>query len=213
VNVAVLASGGGTNLQALLDAAAAGALGPARIVAVGSNVPGCEALARARRAGVATFALDHRNFAERAGFDQALVAELRGHDTELIVLAGFMRLLTPVFLDAFPQQVINIHPSLLPAFPGTNGPGQAFAHGVRYAGCTVHFVDAGTDSGPIIAQAVVPVLAGDDVESLRQRILREEHRLLPVVVRAVVEARVVVEGRRVRVTGATAETTHLRSLD
>jgi phosphoribosylglycinamide formyltransferase-1 len=115
------------------------------------------------------------------------------------VLAGFMRLLTPAFLAAFPQRVVNIHPALLPAFPGTHAQRQAFAYGVKVSGCTVHFVDSGTDTGPIIAQAVVPVLDGDDEESLRGRILVEEHRLLPSVVRAIAEGRVTVDGRRVTV--------------
>jgi phosphoribosylglycinamide formyltransferase-1 len=118
------------------------------------------------------------------------------------VLAGFMRLLTPVFLDAFPQRVINIHPALLPSFPGTHAQRQAFDYGVRFSGCTVHFVDAATDGGPVIAQAVVPVLESDDEEALRVRILAEEHRLLPAVVRAIAQGRVTVDGRRVRLQAA-----------
>jgi len=199
VNVGVLASGSGTNLEALIAAAARGELGPARIAAVGVNVPGCGALERAARNGIATFVLDHKAFASREGFDAALVETLRQHQVELVVLAGFMRLLTPVFLAAFPQRVVNIHPALLPAFPGTHAQEQAFAYGVKVSGCTVHFVDGGTDTGPIIAQTVVPVLDGDDEESLKARILVEEHKLLPAVVRAVAEGRVSVEGRRVRV--------------
>jgi len=224
MNVGVLASGGGTNLQALLDAQAAGVLGPARIVVVGVNVPGCGALARAAAARVPHFVVDHRSPGEPGGqsgqsgqdghggdgpppggprepaaaaagrrelFDAALVAALRGHEVELVVLAGFMRILTPVFLSAFAGRVLNIHPSLLPAFPGVAAQEQALRHGVKLAGCTVHFVEAGgVDSGPIIAQAAVPVLDDDDVASLRARILVEEHRLLPEVVRAVAEGRV-----------------------
>jgi phosphoribosylglycinamide formyltransferase-1 len=121
---------------------------------------------------------------------------------ELLVLAGFMRLLTPELLRAFPQRVINIHPALLPAFPGLRAQQQAFEHGVRFSGCTVHFVDEGTDSGPIIAQAVVPVLDDDDEQALQARILAEEHRLLPATVRALAEGRVQISGRRVRVQGA-----------
>jgi phosphoribosylglycinamide formyltransferase 1 len=199
VNVAVLASGSGTNLQALLEAGARGELGPARIVVVGANVPGCGAIARARRSGVPTFVLDHKAFDSRADFDRALVATLKEHQVHLVVLAGFMRLLTPEFLRAFPHRVVNIHPALLPAFPGVHAQKQAFEHGVKVAGCTVHFVDEGTDSGPIIAQAPVPVLEDDDEHALRLRILTEEHRLLPAVVRAVAEGRVEIEGRRVRV--------------
>ena len=202
MKVGVLASGGGTNLQALIVAAARGELGPATVAVVGVNVPGCGALDRADHAGIPTFVLDHKTFASREGFDAALLESLRGHGVELVVLAGFMRLLTPGFLAAFPQRVVNIHPALLPAFPGTHAQKQAFAYGVKFAGCTVHFVDSGTDTGPIIAQAVVPVLDTDDEESLRSRILTEEHRLLPAVVRAVAEGRVSVEGRQVRVQGA-----------
>jgi phosphoribosylglycinamide formyltransferase-1 len=199
VNVGVLASGGGTNLQSLVDAAARGDLGPARLVVVGANVPGCGALDRATRASIPTFTLDHRAFKERTAFDAALLGELRRHDVQLVVLAGFMRLLGRAFLDAFPQRVVNIHPALLPSFPGVHAQRQAFDHGVKLAGCTVHFVDAGTDTGPIIAQAAVPVLDEDDAEALRLRILAEEHVLLPRAVRAVAEGRVTISGRRVRV--------------
>jgi phosphoribosylglycinamide formyltransferase-1 len=207
MNVGVLVSGTGTNLQALLDAQARGALDPGRIVVVGANVPGCAALDRAAAAGVRHFVVDHRNpdgggsggapgGDRRAEFDAALVAKLRAEAVDLVVLAGFMRVLTPVFLTAFPDRVINIHPSLLPAFPGMGAQAQAFHYGVKVAGCTVHFVEIGVDSGPIIAQASVPVLEGDDLDTLRARILVEEHRLLPVVVQAFAEGRVVNKGSR-----------------
>ncbi len=195
----VLASGGGTNLQALIDAWKTGSLAPAELVVVGANVEGCQALERARKVGMETFTLSHKAFAAREDFDRALVAELRSRRVELVVLAGFMRVLTAAFLDAFPLRVINIHPALLPAFPGTHAQKQASDYGVKLAGCTVHFVDKGTDTGPIIAQAAVPVLPGDDENSLGQRILGEEHRLLPAVVRAVASGQVRVEGRRVHV--------------
>ena len=206
VKLGVLASGSGTNLQALLDAAQRGELGPARIVVVGANVPGCGALKRAEAAGLPTFAVDHRRFPARDQFDQALVQELRTHAVEAVVLAGFMRLLTPQFLRAFPQRVINIHPALLPAFPGVSAQQQAFDYGVKVAGCTVHFVDEGTDTGPIIAQAVVPVRDEDDAEALRLRILAEEHRLLPAAVRALAEGRLSITGRRVQVRSAAPAT-------
>ena len=195
----VLASGSGTNLQALIDAWKAGSLAPAELVVVGANVAGCVALDRAQNAGIETFVLSHKAFAAREDFDRALAAELRGRGVELVVLAGFMRVLTGAFLDAFPLRVINIHPALLPAFPGIHAQKQAFDYGVKLAGCTVHFVDKGTDTGPIIAQAAVPVLPGDDEDSLGKRILGEEHRLLPAVVRAVAARQVRVEGRRVHV--------------
>jgi len=212
VNVGVLASGSGTNLQALIAAAARAELGPARLAVVGVNVAGCGALERAAHAGIPTFVLNHKAFASREGFDAALVESLRQHGVELVVLAGFMRLLTPSFLAAFPHRVVNIHPALLPMFPGVHAQKQAFDHGVKVSGCTVHFVDTGTDTGPIIAQTAVPVLDTDDEEALRTRILAEEHRLLPAAVRAVAEGRVTVEGRRVRVRGAQATDARLRSL-
>jgi len=196
--VGVLASGGGTNLQALIDAGARGELGPARLVVVGANVAGCGALERARAAGLDTFVIEHRSFPSREAFDEAMVAALRAHEVELVVLAGFMRILTPGFLAAFPDRVVNIHPSLLPAFPGVHSQAQAFRHGVKIAGCTVHLVDSGVDSGPILAQAAVPVLTDDDEESLRLRILAEEHKLLPAVVRAFAEGRIAVDPQRRR---------------
>jgi phosphoribosylglycinamide formyltransferase 1 len=212
MNVGVLASGSGTNLQALIDRGARGELGPARLRVVGVNVPDCAALARARAAGLPTFVIDHRDFPQRAAFDHAVLEALRAHQVDLVVLAGFMRLLGPELLAAFPQRVINIHPALLPAFPGMHGQRLALEHGVKVSGCTVHFVDGGVDSGPVIAQAAVLVQDDDDEETLRARILVEEHRLLPAVVRAVAERRVIVEGRRTRVLGAKSAGDVLRSL-
>ena len=212
MNVGVLVSGSGTNLQALIDRGQRGELGPAQLVVVGCNVPDCPALARAKRAAVPTFVVDHRDYAERPAFDRGLVAALRSHQVDLVVLAGVNRVLGKDFLDAFPGRVINVHPALLPAFAGVRAQRQAFEAGVKIAGCTVHFVDHGVDTGPIIAQAAVPVQADDDDEALRLRILAEEHRLLPAVVRAVAERRVVLEGRRVRVLGAAPGAEPLRSL-
>ena len=188
----VLVSGGGTNLQAVLDAIAAKTL-DAKVAIVISNVPGAGALARAEKAAVPAVVVDHRAYADRAAFDAAIVQELRGRGVEYVVLAGFMRLLTPTLLDAFPMRVINVHPALLPAFPGVNAQAQALRYGVRVAGCTVHFVDAGTDTGPIIAQEVVPVLDEDDEDALRERILEKEHALLPRVLQWCAEGRVRVE--------------------
>ncbi len=197
MRVGVLASGGGTNLQSLIDHWRRGALAPADLAVVGANVAGCFAIERARQAGIETFLLSHKAFASREDFDRALVAELRKHQVELVVLAGFMRVLTPAFLEAFPHRVINIHPALLPAFPGMHAQKQALDYGAKLAGCTVHFVDAGTDTGPIIAQAAIPILPGDDDAALSKRILDEEHRLLPAVVRAIAVGQVRVEGRLV----------------
>jgi phosphoribosylglycinamide formyltransferase-1 len=212
MNVGVLVSGSGTNLQALIDRHQRGELAPAQLVVIGGNVPDCAALARARQAALPTFVVDHRDYPERAAFDRALVGSLRAHQVDLVVLAGFNRLLGRELLESFPGRVINIHPALLPAFPGVRAQRQAFDGGVKIAGCTIHFVDHGVDTGPIIAQAAVPVHDDDDEEALRLRILAEEHRLLPTVVRAIAERRVVLEGRRVRVLGATPGTDPLRSL-
>lgn len=199
MNVGVLCSGSGTNLQALIDKASRGELGPARLTVVGVNVPDCAAVARARAAALPTFVIDHRDYKTRAAFDQAILSSLRSHQVDLLVLAGFMRVLGNEVLGAFPQRVVNIHPTLLPAFPGVHAHKQTYDYGVKIAGCTVHFVDAGVDTGPVIAQSAVPIHDDDDEEALRARILVEEHRLLPAVVRAIAERRVIVEGRRVRV--------------
>lgn len=194
----VLVSGSGSNLQALLDACAQADY-PAEVVCVVSNMPTAYALERARKAGVPTVVLEHKAFASRADFDRALGEELRRAGVEWVCLAGFMRLLGADFLAGFPGRVLNIHPALLPAFPGLHAPRQALERGVKIAGCTVHFVDAGTDTGPIIAQAAVPVLPGDDEASLSARILVEEHRLYPLAVRLAVTGKVAMEGTRTRV--------------
>jgi phosphoribosylglycinamide formyltransferase-1 len=189
ITLGVLVSGGGTNLQAVLDAIAAGRL-DARVAVVVSNVAAAGGLARAQAAGIETVVLDHRTFAGRAAFDAAVVDVLRARGVEVVVLAGFMRIVTPTLLDAFPMRVVNVHPALLPAFPGVDGQRQALRYGVRIAGCTVHLVDAGTDTGPILAQAAVPVLPGDDEAALRARILVQEHALLPMVLQWFAEGRV-----------------------
>jgi phosphoribosylglycinamide formyltransferase 1 len=201
ITLGVLVSGSGTNLQAILDAVRARTL-DARVGVVVSNVAEAMALDRARSAGAPTVVVDHKHFVDRGAFDEAVAARLREHGVELVVLAGFMRLLTPVLLDAFPMRIINVHPALLPAFPGVHGARQALAHGVRVTGCTVHFVDRGTDTGPIIAQAAVPVLEDDDEAALAARILEKEHELLPRVLQWIAEGRVSVEataGARPRV--------------
>lgn len=195
----LLASGRGSNVQAILEAAAAGRLGRALPAVVIANVEGAAVLERARTAGVPARTIPHQGFSRREDFEAALVGALGEYRVEWVVLAGFMRLLGPRFLAAFPGRVINIHPSLLPAFPGVRSQAQALAAGVKVSGCTVHFVDEGLDTGPIIAQAAVPVLDDDDEAVLSARILREEHRLLPEVIRGIAEGRVVREGRRVRV--------------
>jgi phosphoribosylglycinamide formyltransferase 1 len=211
IRLGVLASGGGTNLQALLDATAARRIA-AQVGVVISNVPGAGALERARRAGVATEVLPSKGVADRDAYDRAVVDALRSHRVDLVCLAGYMRLVTPGFLSAFgptPEsrgcpRVVNVHPGLLPAFPGLHAARQALAYGARVAGCTVHFVDEGTDTGPIIAQAVVPVLPGDDEARLQARIQVEEHRLYPQAVSWIAQGRLSIEGRVVRVDGLPA---------
>ena len=190
----VLISGSGTNLQAVLDASRAGTL-TGKIGVVVSNVATAKGLDRAREAGVPVAVVDHKSFADRASFDTEIVRVLRAHGVDVVVLAGFMRIVTATLLDAFPMRVVNVHPALLPAFPGVHAQAQALAYGVKVSGCTVHFVDAGTDTGPVIAQSAVPVLEGDDEEALRLRILAEEHALLPQVLQLICEGRVHVEAR------------------
>jgi phosphoribosylglycinamide formyltransferase-1 len=176
LKLGVLVSGSGSNLQAILDAIAAGKLrADCRVVI--SNRPGAYALERARAAGVKAVALDHKTFESREAFDEALVSHLKEAGVQWVALAGFMRVLTPVFLDAFSGRVVNIHPSLLPAFPGVDAQTQAFEYGVKIAGCTVHFVDSGVDTGPIILQSAVPVLPEDTAETLKARILEQEHKI------------------------------------
>jgi phosphoribosylglycinamide formyltransferase-1 len=200
VNIGVLVSGSGTNLQALIDARESGGL-PARIACVISNRADAFALERAKKHGIPAIHLDHRSFAGRDQYDTALVTMLAEHAVDLVVLAGFMRIVTPVLLNAFPNAVMNIHPALLPAFPGLHAQQQALEYGVKVTGCTVHFVDAGTDTGPIIIQAAVPVLERDSVESLSRRIQIEEHRIYPEAVRLFAEGKLTVAGRRVIVSG------------
>lgn len=195
VPVGVLVSGRGSNLQALLDAAADPTF-PAEIVRVVSNVPGVYALERAAAAGVPTAVVPSKG-RPREAFEADLLAALG--PVQWVCLAGFMRVLTPTFLDAHPGRVLNIHPALLPAFPGTHGPAQALAYGATVAGATVHLVDAGVDTGPILVQGTAPVLDDDTEDTLAARILAVEHRIYPMALRWAAEGRVRVEGRRARV--------------
>lgn len=201
LRLGVLASGGGTNLQALIDACREGRI-DAEIVLVLSNVPGCGALDRAVLAQIPTAVIDHRSFAVRLDFDRAVVAELQRAGVELVALAGFMRIIGPPFIEAFPMRIINIHPALLPAFPGLHVQKKAIEHGARFSGCTVHFVDGGVDTGPIIIQAVVPVHDDDSEATLAARILVQEHKIYPQAVQLIAAGRIRIEGRRVRVLDA-----------
>ena len=197
MRIGVLVSGSGTNLQALLDAQARGELAPAEVVVAISNIPGVPALARAAAAGVPAEVVEHRGL-DRAAFEDRLHAQLARHGVEAVVLAGFMRVLTAGFVDRYPLRILNTHPSLLPAFPGLDAAAQAVAHGAKLSGVTIHFVDASLDGGPIIAQAAVPVLDDDDARALHARIQREEHRLLPIVVRSLAAGQLSCQGRLVR---------------
>ena len=183
MNVGVLVSGSGTNLQALLDAEAAGTLSPATISVVISNRPGVPALARAEQAGKRSLVVDHKQYADRRAFEDQLLVALDAAQVHLVVLAGFMRVLTEHFVTQYPRRIINTHPSLLPAFPGADAPAQAIKAGVTESGATIHYVDTTLDGGPIIAQVAVPVVPGDDAASLHARIQAQEHILLPQVVR------------------------------
>ncbi len=175
--VVVLASGSGTLLQSLIDAVAAGDL-PVDLVAVGSDVPDCAALDRARAASISTFDLRPADFAERAAWDEALASEVAGFRPDWVVSAGFMRILGPAFVDVFAGRIINTHPALLPSFPGAHAVRDALAHGVKVTGCTVHLVDHGVDTGPILAQAPVTIEPDDDEASLHERIKTQERHLL-----------------------------------
>jgi phosphoribosylglycinamide formyltransferase-1 len=194
--LAVLVSGSGSNLQAIIDAAERGEI-PARVGLVLSNKADAYGLVRARKHGIPTEVVDHRAFGSREEFDARLVELIRSCRADLVCLAGFMRVVTPVFLRAFPHRILNIHPALLPAFPGTHGPSQALQYGVRFSGCTVHFLDEGVDTGPVIVQAVVPVYEDDTEETLAARILKEEHRIYPIAIRLFLEGKLTVSGRRV----------------
>lgn len=197
--IGVLLSGRGSNLQALVDAARRGELG-GEVAVVVSNVETAPGLERARGAGIPTAFRDHRG-KKREAFDAEVVEILRAHRVDLVCLAGFMRLLSPVFVRAFPGRIVNIHPALLPAFPGLDAQRQAFEYGAKVSGATVHLVDEGLDSGPIVAQEAVSVLSSDTPETLAARILEVEHRLYPRAVRLLLEGRCRVEGRRVIVEG------------
>ena len=203
LRLGVLASGSGSNLQAIIDRCADSSI-DAEIVLVLSNVPGAGALSRAEQAGIATALIDHRTFADRTAFDQAVVHALQAASVDLVVLAGFMRLISDPFIAAFPERIINIHPALLPAFPGLHVQKKALEAGARFAGCSVHFVDGGVDTGPIIIQAVVPILDDDDEASLSARILVQEHRVYPRAIQLIAEGRLRIEGRRVRIADAGA---------
>ncbi|MBL0226454.1 MAG: phosphoribosylglycinamide formyltransferase [Geobacteraceae bacterium] len=196
--LAVLVSGNGSNLQVFIDKIESGELN-AHIACVISNNPDAFALSRATRHNIPVVVHENRGFKGRREYDAALVKILNDYGVELVVLAGFMRILSDVMVSAFPNAIMNIHPALLPSFPGLHAQQQALEYGVKFSGCTAHFVDCGTDTGPIILQAVVPVEPCDTEEILSARIQVEEHRLFPEAVRLYIDGRIVVEGRLVRI--------------
>lgn len=201
LRLGVLASGRGSNLQAILDAGRAADY-PARVVVVVSDRERAPALERAARAGVVGVLVNPKDFSDRTAYDAALARRLDEHRVGLVCLAGFMRILTPAFVRAFGGRILNVHPSLLPAFPGLAPQRAALEYGAKVAGVTVHFVDEGIDTGPIVLQASVPVLADDSEETLSARILEQEHRLYPQAIRLFAEGRLRVEGRRVTIVEA-----------
>jgi phosphoribosylglycinamide formyltransferase 1 len=194
--IGILISGRGSNMLALIRAVADGRIPGAEVAIVISNIPDAAGLDRAREHGVESVTLDHRG-KTREEHDRAMAAELRAREVDLVCLAGYMRLLSPWFTREFERRILNIHPSLLPAFPGLNAQRQAIEYGVKFSGCTVHMVDEELDHGPIIKQAAVPVLPGDTVEGLSARILTEEHRIYPEAVALTLSGRFRIEGRRI----------------
>lgn len=201
MRLGVLISGRGSNLQALIDACREPGF-PAEVALVISNRPGALGLARAEAAGIPATVVDHRAHPDRESFERALDRELRAASVDLVCLAGFMRLLTPWLVERWHDRLVNIHPSLLPAFPGLDTHRRALEAGVRFAGCTVHLVRAEMDDGPILVQGATAVLPGDTPDTLAARILELEHRCFPLAVRLIAEGRVTVEGRRARIAGA-----------
>ena len=191
--LAVFVSGSGTNLQAIIDAR----IESVEIAVVVCNNPGAYALERAKKHNISTEVVDHKQFSSREDFEKELIKRLEPYRIDLIALAGFMRILSPLFVRAYKNRIMNLHPALLPSFPGTHSAKQALDYGVKFTGCTVHFVDEGVDTGPIILQSVVPIHDTDTEESLLERIHREEHRIYPEAIRLFAEDRLRIEGRRV----------------
>lgn len=196
--LAVLVSGSGTNLQAIIDKIEAGEI-KAEIACVISNKTDAYALTRASRHGIPVVVHENNNFPDRKSYDAATVEILRGYKVDLVVLAGFMRILTEVMVNAFPNAIMNIHPALLPSFQGLHAQQQALDYGVRFSGCTVHFVDCGTDTGPIILQSVVPVEQDDTEETLSARIQKAEHQTFAAAIKLFVDGKIQVDGRKVRI--------------
>ena len=198
VDLGVLVSGSGSNLQSVIDNIELGRL-DAEIKVIISNNPDAYALKRAKKHGIPSIVIDHSKYRNRELYDLKMIEILKSFSVELVVMAGFMRVLTATFLRAFPMKIMNIHPALLPSFQGLHGQSGAFEYGVKFTGCTVHFADEGVDTGPIIIQAVVPVYDDDTVETLQKRILKEEHRIYPQAIQLYAENKLEISGRRVHI--------------
>lgn len=198
IRLGILVSGGGSNLQSIIDHIESRKL-DARIEIVVSNNPDAYALKRCRIHGIESTVLDHRLFADREDYDRHIIETLQTYGVELVVMAGFMRILGPAFFQAFPMRIMNIHPALLPSFPGLHVQQKALDYGVKFSGCTVHFADEGVDTGPVIIQAVVPVYDDDDEKTLSERILRQEHRIYPQAIQYYAEGKLEITGHRVRI--------------
>ena len=199
-NIAVLVSGRGSNLQSIIDNIENGTIPHASVKVVISDVDGTYALERVQRHGIEAVFVDPNKYENKAGFENEILHIITQHDVGLVLLAGYMRVVGPTLLTPYKGKMINIHPALLPSFPGLHGQQQAFDHGVKVSGCTVHFVDDGVDTGPIIIQRCVPVLEDDTANVLANRILEQEHKVFPDVVRLFVQGKLIIEGRKVRIT-------------
>ena len=199
-NIAVLVSGRGSNLQSIIDNIENGTIPHASVKVVISDVDGTYALERAQQHGIEAVFVDPNKYDNKTSFENEILRILSAHDIELVLLAGYMRVVGANLLETFKGRIINIHPALLPSFPGLHGQQQAFDHGVKVSGCTVHFVDEGVDTGPIIIQRCVPVLEDDTADVLADRILEQEHKIFPEAVRLFVQGKLSIEGRKVRIT-------------
>ncbi len=195
-NLGILISGSGTNLQAIIDNIENGFI-PAKISIVISNNPSAYGIKRAERKGIPVEVINHKDFSSREDFEKALIDCLEKHKVDYVILAGFMRVLTKFFINHYKDRILNIHPALLPSFPGVNAQKQAFDYGVKFSGCTVHFVTEKVDHGPIIIQAVVPVLQDDTPEKLQKRILEKEHIIFPLAIKMLVEEKLQISGNKV----------------
>jgi len=201
VNLGVLVSGSGSNLQSIIDKIEKGLL-DAVIKVIISNDPDAYALERAKKHNIPTVVIRHCDFGKREDFDQEMVAILKSYSVDLVIMAGFMRVLSPLFLNAFPMKIMNIHPAILPSFTGTHAQKRAAEYGVKFSGCSVHFADEGVDTGPIIIQAIVPVYDDDTEDTLGARILKEEHKIYPQAIQFYAEGRIDLTGRKVRIKGS-----------